>query len=201
MKQLRLVLSLSLLSFFLFSSCKKINEATELGGELIPAVDNINTFDTILTVDTYNELFNSTDDTSVRSRAIDEQFLGYISNDALFGKTTAALFFELKPLPSSYKFSFSAGKDSLYLDSVVLVLNYVETYGDSMLPQRVNVFEIAQNSNFKNDSAYLLRSNPLKISSLLGSVLFIPQNLDDSVVLFRESAKNQLRIRLNNAFG
>ena len=31
-----------------FSACRKINEATELGGGLIPPVDNINTFDTYL---------------------------------------------------------------------------------------------------------------------------------------------------------
>lgn len=34
----------------MFFSCTKINEATELGDDLIPAVDNVNTFDTTLTV-------------------------------------------------------------------------------------------------------------------------------------------------------
>ncbi|MBD0297510.1 MAG: DUF4270 family protein, partial [Flavisolibacter sp.] len=120
-------------------------------------------------------------------------------NDPLFGKSTAAMFFKLKT--TSYKFSFGASKDNLSLDSVVLVLNYVDTYGDSTHPQRLNVFEITQNSNFRNDSNYLLRSNPLSVSSLLGTAMVTPQNLDDSVHLFKEESKNQLRIRLDNTFG
>ena len=52
----------------------------------------------------------------------DDQILGNISNDPLFGKTNAKMFLELKP--ESYPWSFSEvyNKDSLYIDSVVLVL-------------------------------------------------------------------------------
>jgi hypothetical protein len=39
----------------LFSACRKINEATELGGGLIPPVDNITTFDTSITIQAFND--------------------------------------------------------------------------------------------------------------------------------------------------
>ena len=39
-----------------FSACKKINESTELGGGVIPSVDNINTFDTTISVQAYQNL-------------------------------------------------------------------------------------------------------------------------------------------------
>ena len=36
-----------------------------LGGDLIPAVDNINTFDTTLTVEAFNDLFHLATDSTV----------------------------------------------------------------------------------------------------------------------------------------
>jgi len=41
----------------LISGCRKINESTELGGGLIPPVDNINTFDPTLTVQGFQNIF------------------------------------------------------------------------------------------------------------------------------------------------
>src|SRR5258705_850795 len=132
-----------------FISCKKINEVTDLGGDLIPPVDNINTFDTTLTVEAYNDLFTlggSVADTlkedSIRSHYSNEQFLGLINADPLFGKTDAQMYFELKPAVFPHSFPNKPTLDSLFLDSVVLVLDYVETYGDSNAVQTVTVSEI-----------------------------------------------------------
>jgi hypothetical protein len=185
--------------FFLvaFTSCKKINEATELGSELIPAVDNINTFADTLDVETYNELFTELQDTI----PIDEQtlhYLGHIGNDPFFGKTSASIFLQLKP--STYTYSFPEN-DAIAIDSVVLVLNYRDLYGDSTLQQRVNVFEITQSSEFRYDSNYLIRSNSFTTGRQLGSKAFFPKDLNDSIKGFREAAANQLRIPLNNSFG
>lgn len=74
----------------LFSACKKLNEATDLGGDLIPPIDNINTFDTILTIEGFNDIFADNKD-SIFSNGVDEHFLGRIDNDPLFGKTDARL--------------------------------------------------------------------------------------------------------------
>ncbi|MEP6699811.1 MAG: DUF4270 family protein [Bacteroidota bacterium] len=183
----------------LFSACKKINEATELGAGLIPPVDNINTFDTSISIQAFNDTFGLANDSQYLSRN-EEFFLGRINTDPFFGKTDARLFLELKPL--FYKFAFANSRpDSLHIDSVVLVLNYVETYGDSTVPQTVNVYEIDQSSDFRRDSFYLIRKNNFTYSNLLGSRTFTPQLLDDSVKAYRDTTKNQLRIRLNNSFG
>ena len=181
----------------LLHSCKKINESTEIGSGLIPTVDNITTFADTLNVEAYNEVFAPfQDSTRVGKNAI--HYLGQINNDPLFGKTTASIFLETKPI--IFPFGFASSTD-LNIDSVVLVLSYKETYGDTTIPQRVNVFEISPSSTFRADTAYMIRSNHLTYTNLLGTKTFFPKDLNDSVNLFKEKAVNQLRIRLNNSFG
>jgi Domain of unknown function (DUF4270) len=186
---------------FVVSSCKKINAVTELGGGLIPAVDNITTFDTTLTVEAYNDLFTDANDT-LGLLASDEHYLGIIDNankDPLFGTTDARLFLELKPV---FPYSLPNTKDSLHLDSAVLVLDYNRTYGDSTIPQTVNVYEMDLSNDFRSDSIYNIRvSNNFTYSNLLGSRTFAPTSLNDSVAAFQDTTKNQLRIRLADAFG
>ncbi len=107
MKHKHLALTLGAIftsTLILLISCKKINESTSLGGDLIPAVDNITTFDTILTVEAYNDTFSVLTD-STRYTSDYEHFLGQINNDPFFGKTDAKLFLELKP--TSYKYTFA----------------------------------------------------------------------------------------------
>lgn len=199
-RQLLLLLGVTIASsIIVFSSCRKINDATTLGADLIPVVDNINTFDTSISVQTFNGLFDSFSD-SQRLERSEEFFLGKINNDPLFGGTDARMFLELKP--TIYKYAF-ARKDSLEIDSVVLVLNYVETYGDTLVPQTVNVYEIDQNPSqpFKSDSVYLIRKEHFSYSNLLGTRTFLPAVLNDSVFAKKDTTKNQLRIKLNNSFG
>jgi hypothetical protein len=188
-----------------FSSCKKINEATELGGDLIPPIDNIHTFDTTLTVEAYNGLFgfNNPDpllnDSTISVRS-DEHFLGVIDNDPIFGKTDAQLFMEFKPpfFPRRYINTY----DSLILDSVVLILNYVETYGDKNTSQTISVYEIAPvaNNNFRPDSTDFVRVDPnYTLGSVLGSKIVLPASLSDTVRARNDTINNQLRIPLTNA--
>jgi hypothetical protein len=184
---------------FLFSACRKINEPTELGDGLIPPVDNINTFDTTLTVLAFNDIISIIDD-SVRLQPGDEHFLGRINNDPFFGKTDARLFLQLKP--PIFPYGFREVKDSITaIDSVVLILDYRETYGDTNAVQTVNVYELDQSSKFHFDSAYLVRRNDFTYSNFLGSKTFAPTVLNDSVKAFRDTSANQLRIRLDNSFG
>lgn len=185
-----------------FSSCKKINEATELGDDLIPAVDNVTTFDTTLEVQAFNELFTTATD-STRTISTDEHFVGYINSDPLFGKTTANLFLQLKPDFSLGHFSFPFKSiDSLIaLDSIVLVLSYHDTYGDSTTPQRFRVFEMDKANTFRADSFYQVRVNNFTYTNQLGNRTFTPTQLKDSIFPFREAASNQLRIKLDNTFG
>ena len=204
-RQLLQLLGFSIVSLVIvFSSCRKINEATELGGDLIPPVDNITTFDTTITVEAYNDLFvlggtDITKEDSTRSFFSNKQFVGKIDNDPLFGKTNAEMYFELKP--GSYPFTFQNRPDSLFLDSIVLVLDYVDTYGDTLAPQTLAVSEIT--SAFRADTAYIVRKNTDVTTggALAAPKTVVPQNLDDSVKVLLDTSKNQLRIRLNDAFG
>jgi hypothetical protein len=183
-------------------SCKKLNEATELGDDVIPGVDGVNTFDTTLTVETYDSIFAPERD-SVRVTESDDHILGYI-NDPIFGKTTAKFFMQVRP--DNFKFGFSNvyNKDSLYLDSVVMVLGWTGTFGDTLAPQRVRVWEMDQSNDFKIDTfsrLYMLRQQYFTYSNLLGTKDFLPYQLKDSVKVFQDSASGQLRIKLNNSFG
>jgi hypothetical protein len=189
-----LITSLSIL----FSACRKINEATELGGDLIPVVDNITTFDTTLTVETYNGIFDILNDSTLLNES-GTHFLGRISNDPVFGTTDARIFLELKP--SFYKYSFENIKDSLHIDSVVLMLEYTETYGDTTVPQSVSVYEIDQSSPFKFDSTYRVSQNSFTYSNLLGTRTFVPSQLNDTTNAILDTTNNRLRIKLDNLFG
>ncbi len=187
----------------LFTACRKINESTELGGGLIPPIDNINTFDTSLSVQVFNDTFGLANDSQYLSRT-EEQFLGLINNDPFFGKTDARMFFEIKPaIYGIYPF---ARKDSLKIDSIVLTMSYVETYGDTNTAQNIRVYEIDQSNNFRADSAYLVRkenftyntANPLNAPA--SPTIIFPRTLNDSVKAFRDTSKNQLRIKLDTNF-
>ncbi|HLG38113.1 MAG TPA: DUF4270 family protein, partial [Chitinophagaceae bacterium] len=131
----------------------------------------------------------------------DVQFLGQINSDPLFGKTEAEIYLELKPAAYPFTFKNKPNLDSLFLDSVVLILDYDETYGDSSVSQTVNVSEIT--GDFRSDTSFFLRSNShISVSSgTLGSTTFIPHTLNDSVKAYLDTTTNQLRIRLDNSFG
>ena len=183
---------------FLVSSCKRINEATDLGGDIIP--DGVNTFDTTFTsLETFNHIFEAEKD-SVRVGGTDDQILGNITSDPLFGKTNAKMFLDLKP--GSFPWSFSeVYDDSLYIDSVVLVLGWNANYGDTTVQQKINVWEIDANADFRIDSFYTIRDPGFNSTTFLGTKTFKPENLKDSVKVFRDTTAGQLRIPLNNSFG
>jgi Domain of unknown function (DUF4270) len=189
----------------LLFSCKKINEATTLGGDLIPAVDNITTFDTTLEVEAYNGIFTlaGPDTDSIRLSGRQANFLGNITNDPLFGTSTATIFTQLKPSLFRFSYGFSSPDSLVGLDSVVLVLKYINTFGDSTIPQSVNIYEIdpSASNNFRYDSSYLIRENHITYTGLLGNGTYTPKDLDDSIHLFKDSASHQLRIKLDDTFG
>ncbi|RYY54343.1 MAG: DUF4270 family protein [Chitinophagaceae bacterium] len=198
-KHKNLALTLGIIVFstlILLLSCKKINDYTQLGGDLIPEVDGINTFDTIIDIQAYNDTFSLANDTVRGSRSA-TQYIGHIENDPLFGKTDARVSLELKP--GAYRYTFSGKPDSLHIDSIVLVLQYVETYGDTLAPQTFNVYEIG--NEFRADSNYRIRDYAQTRLGLLGSRTVAPYLLNDSVRAYKDTTSNQLRIRLDDSFG
>lgn len=111
--------------------------------------------------------------------------------------------FSLELKPSFYKFAFINKPDSLQIDSVILALDYVESYGDTISPQTINVYEVDPSSGFPDTLNYLVRHNYVNKGPLLGSKTVSPQELKDSIKIFRDTiaTAKQLRIRLNDAFG
>lgn len=137
-------LALPLFMGFMLYSCTKI-DTTSLGSDLIPVVDNINTFDTVLEVIANNYI----PEDSTRLNTADSHVAGGIMNDPLFGTTKASLFFEVKP--ATYPFLF-ANRDSLIdLDSAVMVFNYNGYYGDSAYPLNLKLYEV--NKKMINDTS------------------------------------------------
>ncbi len=187
-----------LILFCFLYSCTKI-KGTDIGSELLPIVDNITTFDTTLEVITENYLFGDSALprlAKLSNGGTPEMLLGYVSNDPQFGKTTAAMFYEMEPFFYPYPYEV---KDSLYLDSIVLCIRWTgTTLGDTNMIQKVNVYKI--DSLMNRDSAYYTNAD-IPYSQFLGSKTFAPSILNDSLFVFRQRLKNQLRIRLDDAFG
>lgn len=193
---LRRIIILGIVLGFLVTGCTRIN-STDIGAGLIPAIDGVNTKDTLL--DVITDSFDDTD--SMRIYKGDNHLLGSIGNDPLFGKARASLFFEMKP--SSYPYYISGNKDSLVVDSAVLILSYRGIYGDSTLPMRISVNEINATNPLNPALAYpanYASAIPVTMGSSLAPVATVDlRRLGDSVNNRYENAKNQLRIKLNNA--
>ena len=193
--------------FTVFFSCTKI-DTTNLGADLIPAVDNVHTFaDTLNVFGTQGVLTNDT----TRIGISDLHVLGNISNDPIFGKTNADIYLQLKP--SFFPYFFGNAKDTIGqsfapagtgYDSVVLCLSYSGFYGDSSQPQHLRVLEVdPSETNFRFDSIYNTNYQPLvNPSNLLGEVTVIPTDLANYTHFKngKDSVHYQIRIPLNASF-
>lgn len=191
------------LIIFVFSwGCTKL-DTTNLGTDLIPAVDNVHTFRDTFSIGTTQGFFN---DTSVVSNT-NNHALGVISNDPLFGRTEANMYFQLKP--AFFPFYFGSAGDTVKnytgtgIDSVVLCLSYKGIWGDTNTVQQLQVFEVtdqlfSDSVTFKHDVNY----QPQIGAPLSGIVTVDPRRIKDSVWFNnrKDSITNQIRIRLDNNF-
>jgi len=191
---------ISTISLTLFFSCTKINEATELGGDLIPAVDNVNTFDT--TIDITAAYFPFDD--SSKQLITERMALGRI-NDPVFGTTTADMYFNLSSAVYG-TYPFGARPDSIKaIDSVVLSLGYAASYGDTANSQiSVQVSEIAAQNTFVDTMLYRFDHPGFTTTgAMLGSKTFSFKDFRDTVYVNRKGdttrPTNVLRVRLNNS--
>lgn len=185
----------SCLVFFLNNGCTKI-DTTALGSDLIPVVDNINTFADTLNVESTQGFF---DDSTLVTQD-DVHALGYIGNDPLFGKTNANIFLQLKP--TFYPYSLQNAGDTLVgLDSVVLCLSFKGAWGDSIPQQQIEVRKI-EDLRFRDRFA---DTNSVKyaptVTDLLGSSTFDIKSIKGKRFINngRDSVVNQLRIKLTNS--
>ena len=193
------ILTLSAL-FLFFIACTRI-DTTQLGSDLIPAVDNVNTFDTTLDVITDNSLLAD----SLRVIPSDPLPVGEIFDDPEFGRTVSNLYFTIYPNTANSRPNYPfLSKDSLpTVDSVVLQLAFRGIYGDTNAVETFRVEEIAQSSGFK-DSAYMVGTGNFATAGVLGTKTVDFTTLNDTTVIVRKDTTkrvNVLRIRLNNSFG
>ena len=188
----------TLFSFLFFTwSCSKL-DTTSLGAEVLPVVDNVNTFADTLNILTTQGVFNP--DTTALARTGNFVF-GY-NNDPLFGTTRAGIYFQMKP--TFFPFYFGAYNDTLNgfgagLDSVVLCLSYKGFYGDSSTPLHVEVREVTD-AGFR-DSVYNTRNvnyQPVT-GQILGTADINVARLGDIVHYTngKDSSFNQVRINLS----
>ncbi len=185
---------ISIASFLLFS-CTRIG-TSELGLDFL-SQDAVGTKDTILDVETETVVLED----SLRIYPTDQQMIGDITNDPLFGTTSASLFLQLKP--SFYPFYIKGTKDSIIIDSAVLILSYKGFYGDSTKPVKIYVNKIDPStplevgkyyaSNYAN--AYGIR----KGASVGNPYLLDFTKVKDSINDRFENASNQIRLKLNNS--
>ena len=173
-----------------------------MGGDLIPAVDNVNTFEVALNTITDNRIFNDT----AKVLSNDYVVAGDL-NDPEFGQTHANFHFNV--LPSALGVYPFVGIDSpKIIDSIVLSLDYVGGYGDVATgTQTLRVFEIDPNAGFSKDSLYRYADPATDFAttgSELGSKTFAISSLKDSVEVRTDTTTakevNVVRIKLNNAF-
>ncbi len=209
MQKKSLVLFLAgLACVFLFNlGCNKI-DTTELGADLIPAVDNVFTFADTFYIDAARE---QNTDSTVLSRT-ESHVLGSITNDPVFGKTNADIFLQLKP--SFFPFYFGKVKDTInpllnaatHYDSVFLCLSYNGFYGDTTKPQHLKVYQLAENtSNFSDTISHLLNFQPNQsyLGNLLGEATVYQPELKNYTFLktsLKDSVRRQIRIKLSTAF-
>ncbi|MEO5984425.1 MAG: DUF4270 family protein, partial [Ferruginibacter sp.] len=183
--------------------CTKL-DTTDLGADLLPAVDNVNTFASNIDILASQGIFN---DTTKLSR-LEEHVLGQITTDPEFGKTYANIYLQLKP--DKFPFSIAAAGDTLVgLDSVVLALSFKRAWGDTSILQEVAVKEIPVNTGGAWDSVYKSKyltyapatganvlynnapSKTINIKSLSNTVKFANQ---------KDSSVSQIRIRLSDEY-
>jgi hypothetical protein len=197
---LKRFLPISLLSYFFVVvinwGCTKL-DTTNLGSDLIPAVDNVHTFDTTLDITSTQGYFND----SFKIFKSENQVLGYISNDPQFGQTEANIF--LQPKPSFYPFYFGNAGDTLVgVDSVVLCLSYSGAWGDTSQLQDLKVYEI--NDQEFADSVFKFKKIDYQpvLGNEIGSRTIDIRRLADKVIIAngKDSVTNQIRIKLSDAY-
>ncbi|MFC2101946.1 DUF4270 domain-containing protein [Bacteroidota bacterium] len=180
---------ISLLIVFIVASCKK--DPYELGIDLVPPTDTlyVNLFDTV-TVQAYSVLEDST-----RTDEMSSFVLGSIM-DPVFGKTTASFYTQL--LLSGGEADFGINPQ---LDSLVLMLYYLDGYGDTNTLQQVRVFEMSEDLFY--DSSYYSNQTAGTYGIELANKTYMPRP-HDSVTIDGIKVAPHLRINLSdnsNYFG
>lgn len=194
-----LSITIILLSYYLLNTgCSKF-DTTEIGSDLLPAVDNVNTFEAIYPITTVQGIYSQ--DSTTITQGVDHA-LGMIPNDPLFGSTKADIYAQFKP--SFYPYYYGYANDTIVgFDSVVLCLSYKAFWGDSLTQMKLDVKEVPlsanglwdsldqqRNVNFAPPTGSLLGSTTVNFSAMPNYTVFVNR---------RDSVRNVVRIKLTNS--
>lgn len=204
MKKLFPLLFILVFTIVFITACTKII-TTDIGGDLIPPIDGVNTKEMFLKVVSKNWK-----DTIVKVGIGTPNTLGVV-NDPLFGKTEASINVELKP--NAFPVTFPVGKDSLFIDSVVMVLSYSGAWGDTSKHLGLRVYEIQSpepdpntdilrsDTTYATDYTKPLRGNELTENYVAADIDITKLNDVDTIRRFNDVTTSQIRIRLNKSYG
>ncbi|HOZ52265.1 MAG TPA: hypothetical protein PLU17_10435 [Chitinophagaceae bacterium] len=185
-------------------SCK---ENTILPKNLVPSIDNINTFGTsydLITHNVYQDSFLTGGLKSglrLSSSATFYMACGSIQNDPAFGSTQASMHIEvLPPVPN---FTFKTATANMKIDSIVLSIPFKMTYGDagfSAINQKFMVYR--SQKVFSRDSAQFEFTKDSFDNSRVLSTQTINFNTiaTDSVLIAGQKQQPQLRFKLASWF-
>ena len=183
--------------------CTKL-DTTTLGTELIPEVDNVNTFADTLDITTTQGVFDGLYKDTTKLGPGDLYAIGKV-NDPLMGETKANLFLQFKP-PFYPYFIGKISTDTLVAaDSVVLCLSYKTFWGDSLQPIKFQVYEVSHDAHGEWDS--LSSTRDINFSPQLGNLISEPKSIDIRNISTSyikvgktDSVVNQIRIKLSDEF-
>jgi hypothetical protein len=194
-KVLKVIAALTLCAgLFSLASCK---EKSTINADLIPDVDNINTFAiNNLDITIQNKNFDSLA-TNVPSYPI--VAIGRIAGDPIFGKTQAGAYLQFAP-PAAFTWPAD-----MIMDSIVLYVPYTGSiYGDSARSVTANtlnfkVHEITELFNIADLKTWYNFSTLGYNSNALANVTIPVKNLYDTVALANgDTVNNLLRINLSS---
>jgi hypothetical protein len=190
----------------LLNGCK---ENTILPPDMVPPVDNINTFQDlsqqVITDNIYQDSIITggvSKSSRVSSASTFYHGLGTIELDPIFGKTTAS--FHVEVIPGSANFQFKSQYTGTHrtIDSVVLSIPYVTSFGDTLHPSQQTFSVYRSLKTFSRDSTqYEFTQDVVDYSRPLGSQTVNFQTFrSDSPYVGTAKAAPQLRFKLNQWF-
>jgi hypothetical protein len=183
------IVALILLAAAIFS-CKK---TTYIGINILPNSDDIGAQFT----DTFTLITNTIREDSVLTSSTLNNITGYIY-DPVFGKSYAAMYTQFLLSTNDVNFGSS---DTLFIDSVILTLQYGGYYGYQNVPQTFNVYRVTEDMGPKPTNGYYSNKSFAVDPVPLGrKELFVPR-LTDSVLVFGALFPPHMRIRLSDRFG
>lgn len=180
---------LLLLAFIVFANlgCKK---STLIGNDLLPNADDLNGIytDTLI-------LHSKTVTEFPLKTSTNSNFLLGTINDPIFGKSSASIYTQVQ----IGGLVDLGNPDSLFVDSLVLNMEYDGHYGKFDGSQTIKVFQVTQ--NMYKDSAYYSDKNFSFFQNEVGQKLnFIP-DFTSSLYIAGDTIAPSMRIRLSDHLG